>query len=76
MKYGESSVGKNAIGQSKRAEAQVKKLMRQNPDVGYTSQIVREFNSKLAARASETRYIKTHRKVFGEDSLTLNKNNR
>ncbi len=76
MKYGESSVGKNAIGQSKRAEAQIKKLRRQDPSSKYTSEVVREFDSKAMARVSETKYIKTHRKVFGRDSLPLNKNNR
>ncbi|MBW8310324.1 MAG: hypothetical protein K0M45_11950 [Candidatus Paracaedibacteraceae bacterium] len=76
LKYGESAAGKNQFGQSKRAQAQIRELRKQNPDGDYISQIVREFDSKLAARTSEARYIKTHRKVFGKESLTLNKNNR
>ena len=76
MKYGESSAGKNAMGQSKRAEAQVRRLTKQNPGQDYDAQIIRNFDSKAAARSSEAKYIKTHRKIFGKDSLPLNKNNR
>ena len=76
LKYGESAAGTNSLGQSIRGQAQVKRLIRQNPGGDYTSQIVKEFGSKLDARMSEAAYIKTHRKVFGQDSLSLNKNNR
>jgi hypothetical protein len=76
LKYGESAAGKNKLGQSKRAEAQIVKLKKQNSGEKYISHIVKEFNSKAEVRKSEAKYIKTHRTVFGKDSLPLNKNNR
>ncbi len=76
LKYGESAAGKNQLGQSKRAQAQISKLEKSTPGKRFESEIIGEFDSKRGARTSESRYIKTHRKVFGKDSLPLNKNNR
>ncbi|WP_029449072.1 hypothetical protein [Candidatus Odyssella thessalonicensis] len=76
LKYGESAMGKNSLGQSIRAEAQAKKLKRQHPGQEYYTEIIKEFDTKMAARLSEANYIRIHRKVFGPDSLPLNKNNR
>ncbi|HUX78215.1 MAG TPA: hypothetical protein VMW10_00495, partial [Alphaproteobacteria bacterium] len=73
QKYGESAAGKNKLGQSKRAQAQVRKLEKQNPNKRFESEIVKEFPSKKAAKDRETRSIKTHRKVFGGKGLPLNK---
>jgi hypothetical protein len=70
LKYGESAAGKNKLGQSNRAQAQVRKLERQTGGE-YESKIIKEFPNKANARKAETKYIKTHRKVFGKDSFTI-----
>ena len=75
LKYGESAVGKNALGQSKRAEAQVRKLMRQHPGKDFSSSIINEYDSKRLVKVNEANYIRVHRKIFEQDSLPLNKNN-
>ena len=79
LKYGESAAGVNKYGQSKRAQAQVRQLEKANPGKEFESEIVRNYASKKEARLGlqgETRYIDTHRKIFGKDSLQLNKNRR
>lgn len=68
-------MGKNALGQSKRAEAQVRKLMRQHPGQDFSSSIIKEYDSKRLVKVNEDNYIRVHRKIFGQDSLPLNKNN-
>lgn len=79
LKYGESSQGFNKKGQSKRAHEQVRKLERENPGKEFEAKIVRKYDSKADARhgpRGERKYIETHRKVFGKESLPLNKGNR
>jgi len=39
------------------------------------SQVVEEYPDKKRARTNETKYIKTHRKVFSKDASKLNKTN-
>jgi len=75
QKYGESAMGKNRFGQSIRAESQVVKLQKETGKK-FESEVIKEFSDKKSARISETKYIKTHRKVFGKNALPLNKTNR
>jgi hypothetical protein len=53
MKYGESSAGKNAMGQSKRAEAQVRRLLKNNPGSEFRSKVIGNHASKAEARTKE-----------------------
>src|SRR3546814_27675 len=73
LKYRESAMGKNKVGQPIRGQLQARKLMRQNPGQEYKSEVIRDFSSKAEARVAETRYITTHKKVLGDQALQLHK---
>ena len=75
-KIGESAQGTRlSDGASKRAEQQVRKLNRESGP-GYTSEIRKSFPNKAAARQYETKFIERYRRMFGDDKLDGNKNNR
>ncbi len=74
-KIGESAQGYTKAGLSKRAEEQVRRLQRKG-EGDYRAKIIREFGSKAEARAYETRFIKTYRKLYGKDKLPGNKGTR
>jgi len=74
-KVGESAGGVRAgDGQSIRAEQQVRDLIREFGP-GFTSQIRHRggaFPGKAAGRSYETKFIKTFRRLFGDDTLPGN----
>jgi hypothetical protein len=71
-KVGESMKGVNKYGQSRRAEAQVRKL-KDKTGKGFESEVRRNFPDKASARAYETKLIQRYRKMFGNDQLPGNK---
>jgi len=75
QKYGESALGKNKFGQSLRAQSQVTKLQRETGKK-FESFIVKEHGDKKGARLGETKRIETYRKIFGQNTLPLNKGKR
>jgi hypothetical protein len=74
-KVGESMQGVNKLGQSKRAEAQARKLFRETGRE-FRSEIRGTFGTKADALAHETRTIKRTRGIFGAEKLPGNKGNR
>lgn len=74
-KVGESMKGVNPLGQSRRAEAQAKKIFKQTGSLP-TSEIRRVFSSKAEAREWETRVIERYRRMYGKDLLPGNKGKR
>lgn len=71
-KIGESMQGVNKFGQSKRAEAQARKLFRQT-GIEHKTEIRRTFETKLQAREYETKLIERYRRMFGDKLLPGNK---
>ncbi|HQS85012.1 MAG TPA: hypothetical protein PLY23_09005 [Alphaproteobacteria bacterium] len=71
-KVGESMQGFNRYGLSKRAAAQARKLETQT-GIRYETVIRRIFKGKRDARDFETKFIKTSRKLYGQDKLPGNK---
>ena len=74
-KVGESMQGTNALGQSKRAESQARKLYK-TTEKKYETEIRREFSTKAEARVWETELIERYRSLHGKDLLPGNKGNR
>ena len=74
-KIGESGQGLNALGQSKRAEEQVRRLNRENPGAVFESEVLRTYPDKATARKFETELIRK-RKSENPDALPGNKTNR
>ncbi|WP_298333304.1 hypothetical protein [uncultured Erythrobacter sp.] len=76
VKIGESAQGTRVgDGASIRGEAQARALSRET-GVIHESEIRAHFNDKASARAYETKSIETFRRLFGANSLPLNKTNR
>jgi len=71
-KVGQSMQGVNKLGQSKRAEEQVRKLQQQT-GMKFESRIRKTYPSKAPALARETATIKKTRRLFGSDALPGNK---
>ncbi len=74
QKIGESALGVNKLGQSKRAESQARKLRKVTAE-DYDTEIIRHFNDKRAARIYETDII-TKIRLDNPNTLPLNKTNR
>lgn len=66
--------GVNKFGQSKRAEAQARKLEKTTGEF-YKTQIRQTFGNKADARQYETEVIQRYRRMFGDDKLPGNKGN-
>ena len=74
-KVGQSSQGvRQRDGASKRAEQQVRKLMKETGE-RYESKIRKNFENKKKGLGYETRLIKRTRSIKGSQSLPGNKNN-
>lgn len=71
-KVGQSMKGVNKQGQSRRAQAQTKRLEKQTGE-RFRSEIRETFSTKAEALEYETRLIKTFRRMQGEDKLPGNK---
>jgi hypothetical protein len=75
-KIGESALGTRATdGASKRAEQQVRKLLRETGQ-NYASEICKTFEDKASAREYETNLIERFRQIYGQGALPGNKTNR
>ena len=75
-KVGESAQGvRKSDGASKRAESQARKLQRETGE-RHRSKIIKTLPNKQSGRDHEGKVIKTFKKVFGDDALPGNKNNR
>jgi hypothetical protein len=64
-KFGQSAQGVSRDGTSIRAELQARKLQRELGG-SYTTDIIRSFDGKANALASEQRFIQTYKRVFGK----------
>lgn len=72
----ESAQGTRVRGDASiRAEQQARQLTRETGE-RYTTEIIREFGGKRAARKYETEMIELFRRVFGPSALPGNKTNR
>ncbi len=74
-KIGESAQGVRPDGMSIRGESQARRLTRETGIV-HRSEIRANFGGKAPARAYETRFIETLRRLYGDDALPLNRTNR
>ncbi len=75
-KIGESAQGVRVRdGASIRGEEQARRFTKETGDF-YESEIRKTFPDKRSARTHETRTIELFRRIFGEDALPGNKNNR
>jgi hypothetical protein len=76
-KVGKSSAGTTAEGYSKRAEAQVRRLNREDIENGgvggFESNILRTFDNASDALDHEAALRDRYRKMFGEDLLPGNR---
>ncbi|MEP1422291.1 MAG: LysM domain-containing protein, partial [Erythrobacter sp.] len=76
VKIGESAQGTRVRdGASIRAEQQRRALERET-GIAHETQIRQVFTNKREARAYETRFIETFRRIYGQNALPLNKTNR
>ncbi|USO01588.1 MAG: hypothetical protein H6849_00865 [Alphaproteobacteria bacterium] len=72
FKVGESMRGVNGLGQSIRAQEQIRTLMKRH-NLNLVSEIRKKFPAKIAAKTHETQLIQTIRRFAGKDALPGNK---
>ncbi|MCA0370696.1 MAG: hypothetical protein LCH26_06305 [Proteobacteria bacterium] len=75
QKFGETAAGFDKLGNLIRAMRQIRKLEKTNSGEKFGYKILGTHAGKKAAREAETRYIKTHRKIYSGKGLPLNKSN-